>query len=307
MTKTTVSAVIPAYNAERFIRKAIDSVLAQTVPVAEVIVVDDGSRDSTCSVVESYGSPVRLLRQKNAGPSTARNLGARTSTSAYIGFLDADDAWHPEKLEKQLAAFSANPQAVLCYTGVQTFDDETGEGGQSPATPLDCLRAQLRIRNPQVVPSSVLVRREAFERSSGFDPGLKGSEDWDFAIAMLEIGPFCVAEDFLLFYRVSTTSLSSNADRMYGEALKMLDRRLLADMKGPRRWLWRHRVLSYQAYTAAMTSRAAGETARERHYILRSLLHWPLPTWHPLRFKAAAVTVRNMLGSQQTREAPASH
>lgn len=295
MTQPTVSVVIPAYNAERFIRKTLDSVLSQTAPVTEVLVVDDGSKDGTCAVVESYGAPVRLLRQKNQGPSTARNLGSRTATSEFLAYLDADDAWRPEKTARQLAALAENPAAVLCYTGLLNFNEEEGVEFASAPTPLAALKAELRIRNPRIVPSSVMVRRAAFDATTGFDPALKGSEDWDFAIAMLELGPFCVIEDPLTLYRLASTGLSGDADWMYQETHKMLARRLLSGLSGPSRWVWRRRILSYHALTAGLNARAAGKTQRERHYMLQSVLQWPLPTWHPMRFKAAAVTLRNAL------------
>lgn len=75
----------------------------------------------------------------------------------------------------------------------------------------------------------------------------------------------------------------------------MLARRLLSGLSGPARWIWRRRILSYHALTAGLNARAAGKTARERHYMLQSVLQWPLPTWHPMRFKAAAVTLLNAL------------
>jgi glycosyltransferase involved in cell wall biosynthesis len=296
----TVSVVIPAYNAEPFLRKTLDSVLAQTAPVTEILVVDDGSKDATPAIVESYGGPIRLLRQKNAGPSTARNLGSRTATGEFIAYLDADDAWAPEKNARQLEAFAQNPTAVLCYTGLLNFNEEEGVEFPAEPTPLSSLRSELRIRNPKLVPSSVMVRREAFDRTTGFDPGLKGSEDWDFAIAMQEQGPFCVVPEPLTLYRLAATGLSGDPDWMFQETHKMLARRLLTGLNGPQRWIWRRRILSYHALTAGFTSRHAGKTDRERHYMLQAVLQWPSPFWHPVRFKAAAVTLRNAL-----RPAPA--
>jgi glycosyltransferase involved in cell wall biosynthesis len=295
MAQPTVSVVIPAYNAAQFIRKTLDSVLAQTYAVVEVMVVDDGSKDDTCALVETYGGPVKLLRQKNAGPSTARNYGTRSSSGELIAYLDADDAWKPEKIEKQVKALEANPEAVLCYTGLLNFNEEEGFEFPSAPTPLAQLEAELRIRNPRIVPSSVLVRRWAFEQFAGFDPALKGSEDWDFAIAMLEMGPFVVLEEPLTLYRLASTGLSGDADHMFKETEKMLARRLLHGLSGPSRWVWRRRILSYHALTAALNARAAGKTARERHYMLQSVLEWPSPLWHPVRFKAAVVTLRNAL------------
>src|SRR3982751_6965527 len=95
----TVSVIIPVYNGERFIRRAVDSILKQTFPVTQIIVVDDGSKDITCEIVETeYRGQVTLLRQQNGGPAKARNAGLRIATGEFIAFLDADDWWEPEKI-----------------------------------------------------------------------------------------------------------------------------------------------------------------------------------------------------------------
>jgi len=290
----SVCTIIPAYNAAAFLNKAIDSVLSQTTPIDEIIVVDDGSKDATCAVVEAYGSRVRLIRQQNQGPAAARNLGVKSSSSEFIAFLDADDYWHPQKVEKQLNALAANPNAVLCYTGViHVHGDEWQESFS--ALPPEELRSVLRIGNPRVVPSCVVVSRAIFAQVGGFDTSLKGSEDWDFAIAVLDLGPFCAVDEPLTFYHVSTSSLSSNADWMFLETRKMLDRRLLADLHGPSRWLWRHRILSFHAYAAGLGARGLKQHAKELRYLLYSILLWPSPGWHPVRFKALAVTLKNRL------------
>jgi len=108
----TISVVIPAYNSAKYIRRAIDSVLAQTRRPDEIIVADDGSTDDTTGVVETYGSDVRLIHQENAGASVARNAGINAATSEWIAFLDSDDEWLPEKLQLQSELLSRNRQLV---------------------------------------------------------------------------------------------------------------------------------------------------------------------------------------------------
>src|SRR5215213_6400356 len=112
-----VAAIIPVYNGASQIQRSIESVLAQTRQVDEVIVIDDGSTDQTADVVRSYGDRVRLLQQKNAGVAAARNHGMREARSQWIAFLDHDDAWLPEKIEEQLGALEAKPEARVCYSG----------------------------------------------------------------------------------------------------------------------------------------------------------------------------------------------
>jgi glycosyltransferase involved in cell wall biosynthesis len=290
----SVCAIIPAYNAEAFLHKALDSVLAQTVPVDEIIVIDDGSKDSTCAVAESYAPRVRLLRQKNAGPAAARNLGVQSATANYIAFLDADDAWQPTKIEQQLAAFAATPDAVLCYTAV-THVHTAGWQQDHPVRPPELIRSEIRIGNPKLVPSCVMVTRTAFLQVGGFDTGLKGSEDWDLVIALLDLGPFLAVDQPLTLYAVSDSSLSADPDWMFLETRKMLDRRLLFGLTGLSRWLWRRRILSYHAYAAGLGARTLAQPGKELHYMLYSLALWPSPLWHPIRFKALAVTLKNRL------------
>ncbi len=110
--KMTVSVVIPAYNNQQYLCRSIDSVLAQTRPADEIIVVDDGSTDDTASVIQSYGDKVRYLQQENAGASAARNTGIEAATGNWIAFLDADDEWLPEKLQCQLTLLQQHPSLV---------------------------------------------------------------------------------------------------------------------------------------------------------------------------------------------------
>jgi len=107
-----VSVVIPAYNCARYISRAIESVLAQTHPADEIIVVDDGSTDDTAAVVRQYGSAVRYIYQNNAGPSAARNTGINAARYPWIAFLDADDEWLPEKLQLQIALLQRHRELV---------------------------------------------------------------------------------------------------------------------------------------------------------------------------------------------------
>ena len=107
-----VSVVIPAYNLEGYIGRAIDSVLAQTRPADEIIVVDDGSTDSTGKIVKKYGSAVRYIYQENAGASAARNTGIKAAKNEWIAFLDGDDEWQKENLERQMAILERNAELV---------------------------------------------------------------------------------------------------------------------------------------------------------------------------------------------------
>src|SRR5688500_16079689 len=120
--KPQVSVVIPNYNYGRFLREAVDSVLNQTVPPHEVIVVDDGSTDDSWEILESYGERVLTIRQQNQGVGAARNSGAKPATEEFLAFLDSDDYWAPKKLEKQLARFAGDGQVGVVHCGFQYVD-----------------------------------------------------------------------------------------------------------------------------------------------------------------------------------------
>jgi glycosyltransferase involved in cell wall biosynthesis len=268
----SVTVMIPAYNAEIFIRKAIDSVLNQTRPADEIVVVDDGSTDTTRTIVESYGRHVRLMVQKNQGPSVARNWSMQTIQSDFVAFIDADDLMEPTKLEKQLRAFVRNSRIPR----------------------LKELHYHLRFHNPGITPSCMMVRRSAYLEAGGFNTSLRGIDDWEFMARLFKVGPFCMVNEPLTRYRLSDHSLSSNAERIFQEVQLILDSFLLEGLSGMSRWVWRHRILSYQAFKAALTLRACRQNSAELRFILSSFAIWPSPFWYPVRIKALAVTLKNL-------------
>lgn len=118
----TISVVIPAYNAGRFIGDAVESVRRQGSAIREIIIVDDGSTDNTGEVVASLGSDVRYIHQENAGPSAARNLGIELAGAPFIAFLDADDVWVQNKIAEQMASFQAYPDVGLVASDMAEID-----------------------------------------------------------------------------------------------------------------------------------------------------------------------------------------
>jgi glycosyltransferase involved in cell wall biosynthesis len=162
--KQSVTVVIPSFNCARFIREAVDSALAQTVPPLEVIVIDDGSTDNTPEIMAVYATDprVRYLRQKNAGPSRARNSGIRAAQGEFIAFLDADDRWKPDKLERQLDKFSDDSIGVV-FSGSRVFDKQ-GIRSENRAKESSCAdMLQSLITTTAFFPSSVVVRKRCFD------------------------------------------------------------------------------------------------------------------------------------------------
>ena len=204
MTTVSVSCIIPACNAIRFIDETIESVLSQTVGVAEIIVVDDGSTDGTPQSLGKYGDKVRLVRQQNAGPAAARNHGVRQSHGEFVAFLDADDLWTPNKVELQLARFAAKPALQICFADLFNFRTNTENApfrdGYTEVT--DWPRVHFS-------PCTLLARRTAFDTIGNFDEGLRRGEDTEwFVRMMMRKMPYDVLTDVLLWRRVHDSNLT---------------------------------------------------------------------------------------------------
>lgn len=135
-----VSVVIAAYNAEKFVQESLASVLGQSMSDLEVIVVNDGSTDNTLQIVREIDDPrLRILDQVNGGQTIAKNRGIRESKGHYVGFCDADDRWHPKKLEMQLPVFSKSEQIAVVYSGESNIDHEVASSSMaSKAKKFDC-------------------------------------------------------------------------------------------------------------------------------------------------------------------------
>lgn len=189
--RAVVSVIIPSYNSAAFLRDAVDSVLAQTRPPDEIIVVDDGSQDDTAQICAAWAGRVRYIRQENRGASAARNTGIAAAVGDWLAFLDADDLWDEEKLELQLAALVQNPAADFAVTASLAWSPHDQSyhlcrygGSLDPRV----MRSELIVRNIFTgLCSSLLVRREMIEGVGGFESG-KACEDRRLAIAMLERG-----------------------------------------------------------------------------------------------------------------------
>lgn len=172
----TISVVIPVFNGRRFLADAIATARQQTLPPAEIIVVDDGSTDESADVARQF-SDVRCFSQKNLGPAAARNRGAAESHGEHLAFLDQDDLWDPRKLEIQSDLLGRHPDCFGCITDVHT---EVVEGSPPPPW-LD--RKLLEQDWPGWLPSALTVRREPFLRTGGFDTSLReGDTEWFAAV-----------------------------------------------------------------------------------------------------------------------------
>ena len=179
MKKPLVSVIIPAYNSASYIEEALNSIFDQTFKDFEVIVVDDGSTDTTKRILEKYGERIRYYYQKNGGPASARNHGIREAHGQYIAFLDADDLWLPTKLEKQLALFQRNEQLGMVTTGACSFD-EKGVYGYSTNKRKTLMTGDIArniFLHSNIGTPTVLVRKEVFDTIGLFEENIRQGED----------------------------------------------------------------------------------------------------------------------------------
>ena len=227
-----VTVVIPVYNGERFIGEALDSVRAQTMPPAEILVVDDGSTDRSGAIAEAWGATV--LHQLNQGNSAARNAAIRASSQPWIAFLDADDVWEPQKLEYQWTAVQRCPDAGAVFTDFTEFDSRGLLGASflsaraknypailktEVAPGVVCcdgesLRAQFFNGN-FIAPSTLLVRRDLLLQVGLFNPTLTYLEDRELCLRLLRVSTMAGIERSLVRSRIHDSNWS-------GDALKMV-------------------------------------------------------------------------------------
>ncbi len=201
-----VSVIIPTYNRATKVTGAIESVLAQTIPDLEVIVVDDGSSDGTRRTLrEVYGDQIRYFAQANQGVSVARNKGIAEARGEWIAFLDSDDLWEKEKLEWQFKALERfAPECGGCYTDARLLNHaetrtlfQMAENGYRHEAEMgvnaDVLRLLVRPGGGGMVvcPSSLLARADAVRKTGGFNPILRFSEDSDFLFRLALVTRFC--------------------------------------------------------------------------------------------------------------------
>lgn len=196
MQGLSVAAIIPLYNGARWIGGCLESVLVQTQPAAEIIVVDDGSTDNGAQIVEALARQddrVRLLHKANGGQSSARNAGVRAARARLVAFLDQDDLWYPRHIEELLGPFRADPKLGWSFSDADAMDD-SGTVFQRQllhVRSLDHQRTSLTecvSRDMCILPSAAIVCRDAFDAVKGFDERLIGYEDDDFFLRLLAAG-----------------------------------------------------------------------------------------------------------------------
>ncbi|NOQ32202.1 MAG: glycosyltransferase [Helicobacteraceae bacterium] len=218
-----VSVVIPTYNRASFLQRAIKSVLKQSKTVNEIIIIDDGSTDNTKELLSKFPQ-VKYIYQKNSGVSSSRNRGIKEASSEWIAFLDSDDEWHKNKIEKQLEYHSQNSELFISYT-----DEKWIKDNKHINIPKKFKKIGGSIFNEilpfcNIAPSSVIVKKELFESVGYFDEELEVCEDYDLWLRIARSYEFgLVNEPLITKYAGHDDQLSFKhwgMDRFRIEALK---------------------------------------------------------------------------------------
>lgn len=255
------SVITPVYNCEAYIGKAIDSVRAQTVGADKIehIIVDDGSTDNTPEIVRSYGDAVKFIQLSHGGVSRARNAALQAASAPYVAFLDGDDYWFPEFLERVLNVLSAEERIFVVVDGYVEFADGTRKTvPYYRSRGFECLfeldaRAQFEFAlEDNFISGFCVIPRQALIQAGGFNPRLRWGEDWDLWLRILKLG---------------------YAARLVTEPSRV-----------------------YRTHAASTSSRHTVERARDRLFVLSQYKNAVSPyRWHMARTAAWKATLRNIL------------
>jgi glycosyltransferase involved in cell wall biosynthesis len=209
---------MPVYNVAPYVAKAVNSVLGQFVTDLELIIVDDGSSDGTLDRITRIADPrVRIIRQQNAGSSSARNAGIRLARGKYIAFLDGDDLWRPEKLKKHLALLETHPELDLTFSRSEIIDEAGADTGRASRSAFGTISfEQLLVENLINNGSAVVMRRDALDRAGYFDLKLPSCVDLDvwLRVALLRPGNVFCIDELLTLYRMRKGQITRDWRRM---------------------------------------------------------------------------------------------
>lgn len=291
-----VSVIIPAYQAEDTIARALDSVLAQTALPAEIIVIDDGSQDRTRDVVSAYvakeiACDIRLFEQKNLGAGAARNRGLVASTNTLVAFLDADDEWLPEKLARSLAVMKTEAADLVSHDYLRADGDSS--------VYISCAHNFSRRPDPfvdyflrgYIATSTVVARRQLLVGAGGFDPSLRAGQDYELWLSAISRSGMRhhVFAEALTRYHVTPNSITSQVELRRRTSWRTLRRHFPA-LKGrsrsPRIVAMMRAAIIYRQ--AAQAYRSAGNSLGA----LSALLRLPFRVASVITFRAGGAVDR---------------
>jgi glycosyltransferase involved in cell wall biosynthesis len=266
-----VSVIIPTYKHQDYVLATLDSVFAQTFMDYEVIVVNDGSPDSTAQLLQPLAAAgrIRYIEQANAGQAAARNRGIAEAQGEFIALLDDDDLWPPDKLEWQVAAMAKNPAAGVIVGTAEVVDTSSGKRWTKDLS-LEITFEELFQGNPIWSPGQTLIRASLLKQLDGLDATVWGADDWDLWFRATKASRIIAENRIALFYMLHATNASKQLCRMLDNSCLVVDIHLLEVANNNR---YAMRLIAYQAlyhYLGVSLINQAKATAKARR--IRALL-----------------------------------
>lgn len=302
-----VSVVIPAWNSERTLLQTLQSVAAQTHRNLEILIIDDGSTDSTSSLASDFCSSeprARLIQTKNRGVSCARNRGIAEAQADYIAPIDADDIWHPTKIEKQLRPAIAAPAPVgFVYCWYRQIDEECRLLSSGPRVELKGQAfSQLAYVNPVENGSAPLFSRSALLSVGGYDEDLPPYEDVVVQLRIAAKYPIDLVPEHLVGWRLHGSNASNDIDLIVSQARRMYARLVAEGLPVPRRALrW---AAARNAFDIAEKRATGGRPASAAIWLARALGGDPALTGLKLVYRIARMAKRAIAGQARPQKRP---
>jgi len=271
-----VSVVLPVYNGAVTISRTIDSVLGQSHQHFELLIINDGSTDSTPEMLAQFDDPrIAVHSFENRGLAASRNRGIRLARGEYVAFIDADDLWKPRKLEKQIAALQGNPEAGLAYSLTDCIDEHDnflGHGSHivDSGNVYDHLLTWNFLDNG----STPLIRRSVMEEIGSFDETLAAAEDWDVWLRIAHRYEFACVPEVQVLYRIHGGAMSSKLAQQEAACFRVFDQAIERLPDGERRRrLDRQGRATLNRYFADRLLATAPDT-RSIRPVFRYLVRW---------------------------------
>jgi glycosyltransferase involved in cell wall biosynthesis len=280
-----VSVVIPTYNRQEFLADAIDSVLSQTIEPFEIIVIDDGSTDSSEDLLKKYGDEIKVIRQENSGVSVARNVGIKSAHGSLIAFLDSDDIWLPGKLEREMEVFDRDQNIALVHSDIFLVADSVRTRPRSGRERFSgSCYAEFFSESPAFpILSTVIVRASALRHVGYFDERLRTSEDIDLWLRVSRAYRFAFIKEPLVLRRIHGQNLTSDMAKFFVTDLIVYEKAMSEDpgvlqLVGRSAYFKR---LGDSAYLAGYWTYKRGNDTLARGFLWKSICYakWNAKTW----------------------------
>jgi glycosyltransferase involved in cell wall biosynthesis len=259
VSMATVDVIIPTFNSAKYLPFAIESVMSQTFDDWRILLVDDGSTDTTMEAITPFlnqlGPKLKFIKQTNSGPAAARNNAIRNSSAEFLALLDADDVWLPSRLSESLRCFADRPRVGLVYGQVTGIDPEGVLGGTfkgNPRNPEGLIAPHIYMRKVELPCPTIMFRKKCIDEVGSFDEAIRGTEDRDLWLRIALRYEVAFVPKVIAYYRVSPNSISANPQGMLRAQMQFISKNYGSEGCG-----WRTRRIAlaraYKQYAEALS------------------------------------------------------